>query len=75
MAVNLKHFDLFAHGAPTEFTGEWRHVGNFEAPDRAAAEKVAFGYMRETGIERVRVFTRSNSCIGRLVTELVRVSR
>ncbi len=68
----MKHFDLFAHAAPTEFTGEWRHVGTFDAPDRANAEKVAFGYMRETGIDRLRVFTRSGSCIGRLVVELVR---
>jgi hypothetical protein len=70
----VKRYDLFAHGTPTEYTGEWRHVGTFQAPNHDAAREVAKLYMQETGITRVRVFTAKGS-IGRMVSDHTRGER
>ncbi len=69
----VKRYDLFERGTPTALTGEWRHVGNFPAPNAIAARGVALAYLRRTGAERVRIFTGNlNSTVGRMVDDIVR---
>ncbi len=64
----MRRYDLFVHGIPTEFTGEWRHVGAFKSPPSRVADVVR-EYIAHTGqTQRVAVFTGSlTSSLGRLV--------
>ncbi len=66
----MKRYDLFAYADPTPLTGEWRHIGTFQAPGNDFAREVAARYLDQTAEVRVRIFTATvNSTIGRLVGE------